>query len=101
MATEIRCDASIRVRDIQGEVLVLDRRTDRVHHFNPTGSLIWRHLEQGSAPEAIVADLVRNFEVSSELAEQDLASFLRVLRDLDLLLPYAPRDFLDSGVEYS
>ena len=54
MATAIRRDASILVRDIQGEVLVLDRRTDRVHHFNPTGSLIWRHLDQGSAPEAMV-----------------------------------------------
>jgi len=46
MATEIRCDASIRVRDIPGEVLVLDRRNDRVHQLHPTSRLIWRHLDQ-------------------------------------------------------
>lgn len=54
MATEIRCDASIRVRDIPGEVLVLDRRNDRVHQLHPTSRLIWRPLDQGSAPEAMV-----------------------------------------------
>lgn len=85
MATAIRRDPSILVREIEGEILILDRRTERVHQFNGTGSFIWKRFDEGLAPEAIVAALVREFDVSGEVAQQDLEAFLTVLGSLDLL----------------
>jgi hypothetical protein len=81
----IRNDASIMVREIDGEVLVLDRRSNRLHQFNGTASFIFKHCGEGLAPPALAAALVREFEVTDELAEHDVRAFLGVLGDLDLL----------------
>lgn len=90
MATAIRRDAAILVRDIEGEIVVLDRRSDRVHQFNVTASFIWKRLHEGVVPEAIVAELISRFDVSDAAARQDLEAFLGVLGSLDLL-EYGPR----------
>jgi len=90
----IRSDASILVREIDGEILVLDRRTNRLHQFNGTASFIFKRCGEGVAPPALAAALVREFEVSDELAQQDIHAFLGVLGDLDLLEASPGRSFL-------
>ena len=85
MVTAVRRDASITVREIEGEVLVLDRRSNRVHQFNGTASFIWRHCAEGLPAEAIAQALVREFEVSEEVARRDVEDFLRQLGGLGLL----------------
>jgi hypothetical protein len=97
VATAIRRDASIIVRELEGEMLVLDRRTDRVHQFNRSGSFIWKRLHEGQAPEAIAAALVGEFDVSDAVARQDLEAFLDVLGSLDLLEGGRHADILPPG----
>lgn len=97
MATAIRRDASIIVRELGGETLVLDRRSDRVHQFNRSGSFIWKRLHEGLAPEAIAAALVREFDVSDAVARHDLEAFIGVLGSLDLLEGGPHADILPPG----
>lgn len=85
MEVAIRNDASITVREIDGEILVLDRRCNRLHQFNGTASFIFKRCGEGLAPPAVAAALVREFEVNDELAQQDVYAFLAVLGELDLL----------------
>jgi hypothetical protein len=81
----IRNDVSIIVREIDGEILVLDRRSNRLHQFNGTASFIFKRCGEGLPAPALAAALVREFEVTDELAERDVHAFLGVLGALDLL----------------
>ena len=85
MDVGIRHDASITVREIDGDIVVLDRRSNRLHQFNGTASFILKCCGDGLGPSAVAAALVREFEVTDELARQDVDAFLEVLGNLDLL----------------
>jgi hypothetical protein len=85
MRTAVRRDPSLTVREIEGEVLVLDRRSNRVHQFNGTASFIWRRCAEGLPAEAIAEALAREYEVSDEVARRDVGAFLEHLGGLGLL----------------
>jgi hypothetical protein len=73
------------VREIDGELLVLDTRSDLIHQFNRTACFIWRMCEEQAAPEVIAAALAREFEVDEETARHDVAKTLSRLQSLNLL----------------
>ena len=74
------------VRASGDELLVLDTRADRIHQLNATASLIWSHLEAGSADAEIAESLAADFEISVEQARVDVAAALSRFRELGLLL---------------
>ena len=53
------------VRASGDELLVLDTRADRIHQLNATASLIWSHLEAGSAQDNLPTR-VRAFSPSAD-----------------------------------
>lgn len=85
MGVSIRRDESITVREIDGEILVLDMRSNQVHQLNRTASFIWNRCGEGLMPEAIAAALVREFEVDDETARRDVEETLYKLRSVKLL----------------
>lgn len=85
MSVVVHLDPSVVAREIDGEVLVLDRRGNRLHQFNRTASFVWRRCGEGLSMEQIVEALVRDFDVSEEAARRDLQDFLRLLGDMDLI----------------
>ena len=52
-------------REVDGETLVLDARTDLVHRLNPTASLIWQRSQSGAGSQEIAAELADSYEVDS------------------------------------
>ena len=85
MVVAIRRDDAVMVREIDGEVLILDGRSDRIHKLNPTASFIWRRCEQGATAEGIASALAGEFAVDPETALADVVRTLDELRSLDLL----------------
>ncbi|HEY9532776.1 MAG TPA: PqqD family protein [Burkholderiales bacterium] len=81
----IRRDDAVMVREIDGEVLILDGRTDRIHKLNRTASFIWRRCEEGATAEGIASALAGEFAVHSQTALADVLRTLDELRSLDLL----------------
>jgi len=55
---------------------VLDIQHGRVLRLNTTASLIFDRLQQGQTNSQIVDDICREFRVSREIAQADLAEFL-------------------------
>ena len=55
MDTAIRRDESVMVREIDGEIVVLDTRSSQVHQLNRTASFIWRMCAQASTPQAMAS----------------------------------------------
>ena len=77
---------AVMVREIDGELVPLDTRSNRVHQLNRTASVIWRMAEnEGAATEQIAAALVLEFAVTYETAMNDVVETLTMLRSLDLL----------------
>ena len=60
---------------------------DAIFTLNDVGSHIWRLIEQPTTVDAIVGDVVRNFDVARERAEQDALEFLDRLADAGLIRP--------------
>lgn len=85
MVMNIRLDKSITIREIDGEILVLDLRSEQVHEFNQTVSFIWNHYCGGLLPEEIAAELAAEFDVTEERAHRDVGDTLVRLRSLNLL----------------
>ena len=75
----------LRTRIIDGETVVLDRREQFVHQFNPTASYIWEHCCGAYTPDEITIRLCRAFAVDFPRARRDVLATLERLRDVKLL----------------
>jgi hypothetical protein len=73
------------VREIDGEIVVLDTLSNHIHQLNRTASFIWHLCEQEARPEAIAAALGAEFDVDQETALRDVLETLTKLRSLNLL----------------
>ncbi|MBJ7472987.1 MAG: PqqD family protein [Solirubrobacteraceae bacterium] len=75
-------------REVDEDVVVLDERTWKYVHLNPTASLLWRSLAaDGGASEAeLSARLVENFPGAAPTADADVAAFLADLRAREYLV---------------
>ena len=85
MNTAIRREESLTVREVDGEILVLDTLSNQIHQLNRTASFIWRMCEAGAAPAAIVSAFAAEYGVGVDTAQKDVTENLSRLRSLNLL----------------
>ncbi len=72
-------------REVDGETLVLDARTDLIHRLNPTASFIWQRSQSGAGSQQIAAALADSYEVELHAVARDVDTTLARLRELDLV----------------
>ena len=53
--------------------------------INETGAMLWKFLEDGVSKDELVLKLTEEYEVSKEIAEADVDSFLNIMKEADLL----------------
>ena len=82
--------ANLVTRVIEGEVVILDKQTGRIHQLNSTASFVWSRLDSGMPLAAIVSELVRDFEVQEEMARADVARVAAELVRLELVSTAEP-----------
>jgi len=85
MAHIPRRRSDLHARLVDGEVVVLDRKTDLVHQLNATASFIWERCDGRATPQDIAVQLVEAFEVDAHTAAASVASTLEQLARLGLL----------------
>jgi PqqD family protein of HPr-rel-A system len=73
------------VREVDGELLVLDTEADRIHQLNSTASEIWRLHHAGSDANEIADALANRFEVDKDKAVTDVFQVLQDFRALGLI----------------
>jgi len=76
----------VTARDLDGEIVALDTRSNRIHQLNGVASLIWRLATEGGTPEAIVDAVVSGHEVDRDVATKDVDETLERMRSLGLLV---------------
>jgi hypothetical protein len=61
------------------QVILMNVATRRYHDLNAVGGLIWKGLCQGRPLDAIVDDVVRDYDVADAVAHSDVRSFTNAL----------------------
>ena len=75
----------VLVREIDGELVILDRGRGVVHQLNGTATLVWKHCDGARTVSDIAEALSRAYDVSVDIAERDVAATVRQLAELHLL----------------
>lgn len=85
MSTPTSDDDAVMVREVNGEILVLDNRSSQIHQLNGTASFIWRSCRQGASVPDTAAAFAQAFGVDDDTARCDVAQTVEQLRVLNLL----------------
>jgi hypothetical protein len=70
---------------VDGEMVVLDRRAERIHQLNPTASFIWDRCDGDRSLEQIAGGMMEAFEVDWQTAAQDVTETVKQFAELGLL----------------
>lgn len=81
----MRLATDIDWREIDGEVVVLDRRQGRYLAVNPSGAVLWPALVEGATEDSLVDRLSERYAVDHERARSDVRAFLGWLTGHGLL----------------
>jgi hypothetical protein len=87
----------VLVREIEDELVILDRERGVVHQLNGTATLVWKRCDGERSVRDIAVELARVYDVSVDTAERDVETTVLRLAELHLLagvggegLPTAP-----------
>jgi hypothetical protein len=80
-----RKKVGLLVREVNGEILVLDTEADRIHQLNESASLIWRLHEAGVDAKAIASSLAIEFDLDKHRAHTDVKAALEQFRALKII----------------
>jgi hypothetical protein len=92
---------SLHVREIDGELVVLDPENERMHTLNPTAAFIFDAVDGQRTREEIWKRVAAHFEIDPDTAERDTREVLRQFSELELitgLTGAAPSEVPDSEV---
>jgi len=73
------------VRGLDDDLLILDTEANQIHQLNQTASLIWRNVDEVSAPEQLAGLLAETFDVGEQVALTDVLQTLERFRGLNLV----------------
>jgi hypothetical protein len=80
----LRADA-VEWRDVEGEVVAIDLRTETYLAVNESGAMLWRMLGAGATLDRLIGVLVGEYGVPREQAVADAEAFIQMLAANDLL----------------
>jgi len=78
---------SLTIREVDGELLVLDTSANRIHQLNRMAALIWQSCDSADSPEDIADRIAAEFDVDREVALADVRRLLEDFRTAGLLAP--------------
>jgi hypothetical protein len=81
---------TVRSTHNQDGAIVLDVRQGQMFNVNFVGSRILELLKSGSAEPAIVDEISREFDISRDLAQNDVREFLQTLKKCHLVEGHEP-----------
>lgn len=81
----VKTSSDILVAHLEGEAVLLSLKSKRYYRLNETGAVIWKGLEDGLEPDAIVAQLTNRFDVDPDVARREFDEMVSDLRDMELV----------------
>ena len=78
-------DDAIAWQEVDSETLLLDLRASKYLSINPSATVLWRLLSEGTTTEALVAALVDRYQIDQAQAAADVDEFLADCRARELI----------------
>jgi hypothetical protein len=72
-------------REVDGEIIVLDKRSWTYLGINGSGATLWKEIAQGASSDALVQALRREHGASEQVAARDVEAFISMLQAHGLL----------------
>jgi hypothetical protein len=85
MTKLLRRRDGISVREVDGELLILDTDTNKVHQLNETASFVWRNIENAGSAEALEGLLAERYAAQPDRLVEDVREIVRRLVVLGLV----------------
>ena len=85
--------------EVDGELVLLDEHEDRLHHLNPTASLLWSCFDGEARVQDVARDISDELGLSYELILADTVRIVRELGAEGLLDGVAADERRDPGPE--
>jgi hypothetical protein len=85
-----RVSDTVRSTHNQDGAIVLDIRQGQMFNLNFVGSRILELLKNGTDESAIVDQITKEFDVSRDIAEQDVREFIHALKEQELVREQGP-----------
>jgi hypothetical protein len=82
---------------LDGEAVLYDETTGRVHLLNETGSIVWQLLDGASSVGDIATAIAEAAEADVDAVTFDVVSLVRMLADLGVLVGFEPRPVLSAA----
>jgi hypothetical protein len=79
-------EESLTWREVDDEIVVLDRRSWMYMGVNGSGVLLWKEIVEGASRARLTACLCETYEIDAELAQRDVEAFIEMLSSNSLLV---------------
>ena len=84
-AFQVRIFPDVLFRDLSGEAVLLDLKSQRYFGLDEVGTRIWQLLNKDGCIETVVAAMCGEYEADEAELRQDLRSFLLDLAEAGLI----------------
>lgn len=78
-------------RDLDGEAVILDLKTDTYFSLDKIGTQVWKKMTEKSEIKALAALITSSYDVSVEEAERDVKELVSSLKKTGLILESAEK----------
>jgi hypothetical protein len=82
----MRPSSDVVSRRVGDNVVLISLSTNRIYELNVTGARCWELMNAGSAPDTMVAQLVREFDVTPDAATAEFDNLMAMLRKEGLVI---------------
>ena len=76
----------LHVREIDGETVILDPGSERMHTLNLTAAFVFQAIDGKRTIEQVSAQVADHFDVDPAVAQHDTLEVVRQFRELGLLV---------------
>lgn len=84
-AMKPRAREDLAVVELEGEAIIYDEQTARLHHLNPTATMIFGMCDGTATVKELSADIANVYGLAPPEVERQVRALLRELRTSDLL----------------
>ena len=89
LSSKVRINEDIVSRNLQGEMVLLNLKTNLYCGLDPVGTKIWHLLNEQvnkhKSLKDILNELIKEYDVSEAQCTEDLLNFIRMLKEKDLI----------------
>lgn len=85
ITSEILISDEVVYRNLDGEIVLLNLKTNDYCGLDNVGSRIWQLISQHKSLERVRDELIKEFDVEKEKCTEDVLNFIKMLQDKDLI----------------